>query len=73
MDTSKHTITIPISDYNELIAKSLDEKNENIIKHLRLLGRKGILGEMNFEKPPAEIFITQTMDMSVPIKIHFKY
>ncbi len=52
MDTTKHTVTIPISDYNELLNKSNDIDISR--KHFELLYAEGIeiVGGLNLTKNP---------------------
>lgn len=52
MDTTKHTVTIPISDYNEL---SNNESSEvNALRHFELLVKEGInfIGDIDVKKRP---------------------
>lgn len=51
MDNSKHTVTIPISDYNELLAAAKKVKDEDEIGNLHIVAmHKAGIGFPNIEK-----------------------
>lgn len=61
MDKSKHTVTIPISDYEQLVKNNADtsEMNENLLKHLKMIAGNGIIIHMNIAKSPQNISARQ--------------
>lgn len=72
METEKHTVTIPISDYNELIGFKEVLKNNPAAKHLELLYRKGLLSNLNLEKEPVDLMVTNGMSFQ-ELLIRFNY
>ena len=74
MKTDKHTVTIPIADYNELLKtnRSITEAHDNLYMHLKLLKSERI--EMGIDLSRRPIAIGSQICATFPAtQIHFKY
>lgn len=81
MNTSEHTVTIPIVDYQELIEnKSLSEDKRALFKfiqsHFDFLASKGIVfsPSTRFDKMPSDCGVEKTYGAAgEKLTIHFRY
>lgn len=77
MDSKNHTVTIPYSDYQELIkAKdSNDTLRQNVVEHFKLLAASGVSfnAEMHIDKKPTHATVSPSIGAGSVVSIYFKY
>lgn len=74
MDATKHTVTIPIADYNELVNNA--NVQHNAISHFQLLTRESIeiVGDLDFSKKPISAIVSyKTGAEGVSCHVKFSY
>jgi hypothetical protein len=76
MQTEKHTVTIPLNDYNELLAAKDNSEAKSVLRHLGELERLGVIQEIDITKIPRAVQVVTNMVTGVnqmPYKIIFNY
>jgi hypothetical protein len=76
MQTEKHTVTIPLNDYNELLEAKENTETKSVLRHLGELERLGVIQEIDITKIPRAVQVVTNMVTGVnqmPYKIIFNY
>lgn len=77
MDRTNHKVTIPYSDYEELI-KAKDSKDalrQNVIEHFKLLTKSGVSFDaaIDIDKKPTHATVSPSIGAGSVVSIYFKY
>jgi len=74
MDNSKHTVTIPIADYNELQSSATNK--DAFVAHFTALAQNGFefIGNIDVNKKPKKVIVRSSYNSASPkIIVQFEY